>query len=282
MQPGWCPGQTTAVPWLTPTACCPRGGVGRGANPTHRAQSTAMMRVMSSVGSPTEVSTMTMVTSPAWGMPAAPMLAAVAVMLQEGQGEEEEEQVGQASLLGPWLQEGSQNARDSHTGQGLLGKPHGLLLVVVGGMSLLKVLWPRGLHPWPQQNLFGSLWRNLCLEPLTLWGSRKLPRDSSRPPHSSAQLLLGPGSLPHGLCSSPQHPSLSSCHTSSPSSVPHPVPGLFTPCACLQPPPCPARPDCRPSSGPELPSVLRAPPLQGIAGEGALCHRRQVMFQLQH
>lgn len=38
---------------------------------------------------------MTMVTSPAWGMPAAPMLAAVAVMLQEGQGEEEEEQVGQ-------------------------------------------------------------------------------------------------------------------------------------------------------------------------------------------
>lgn len=41
-----------------------------------------MMRVMSSVGRPTEVSTMTMVTSPAWGMPAAPMLAAVAVMLQ--------------------------------------------------------------------------------------------------------------------------------------------------------------------------------------------------------
>lgn len=34
---------------------------------------------------------MTMVTSPAWGMPAAPMLAAVAVMLQEGQG----------ALLGP-------------------------------------------------------------------------------------------------------------------------------------------------------------------------------------
>ena len=50
-----------------------------------------MMRVMSSVGSPTEVSTMTMVTSPAWGMPAAPMLAAVAVMLQEGRG----------ALLGP-------------------------------------------------------------------------------------------------------------------------------------------------------------------------------------
>lgn len=43
-----------------------------------------MMRVMSSVGSPTEVSTMTMVTSPAWGMPAAPILAAVAVMLWEG------------------------------------------------------------------------------------------------------------------------------------------------------------------------------------------------------
>lgn len=170
-----------------------------------------MMRVMSSVGSPTEVSTMTMVTSPAWGMPAAPMLAAVAVMLQEGQGEEEEEQVGQASLLGPWLQEGSQNARtsgDSHTGQGLLGKPHGALLVVGGGMFLLKVLWPRGLHPWPQQNLLG---RNLCLEPLTLWGSRKQTRDSSHPPHSSAQppsgawfpspqpLLLTPAPFPQLL-----------------------------------------------------------------------------------
>lgn len=60
-------------------------------NPTYRAQSTAVMRVMSSVGRPTEVSTMTMVTSPAWGMPAAPILAAVAVMLQEGEG----------ALLGP-------------------------------------------------------------------------------------------------------------------------------------------------------------------------------------
>lgn len=50
---------------------------------TYRAQSTAMMRVMSSVGRPTEVSTITMVTSPACGMPAAPILAAVAVMLWE-------------------------------------------------------------------------------------------------------------------------------------------------------------------------------------------------------
>lgn len=40
-----------------------------------------MMRVMSSVGSPTEVSTITIVTRPAWGMPAAPILAAVAVIL---------------------------------------------------------------------------------------------------------------------------------------------------------------------------------------------------------
>lgn len=52
---------------------------------THRNQSTAMISVMSSVGSPTDVNTMTMVTSPAWGIPAAPMLAAVAVML-EGRG----------------------------------------------------------------------------------------------------------------------------------------------------------------------------------------------------
>ena len=44
-----------------------------------------MMSVMSSVGRPTEVSTITMVTRPAWGMPAAPTLAAVAVILQRGE-----------------------------------------------------------------------------------------------------------------------------------------------------------------------------------------------------
>lgn len=49
--------------------------------PTHRSQSTAMIRVTSSAGSPTALSTITMVTRPAWGTPAAPMLAAVAVML---------------------------------------------------------------------------------------------------------------------------------------------------------------------------------------------------------
>lgn len=88
-----------------------------------------------------------MVTSPAWGMPAAPMLAAVAVMLQEGQGEEEEEQEGQASLLGSGFQEGSQIAGasgDSPMGQGLLGK----FSWWWGGRPLLKVLWPHGLCPW--------------------------------------------------------------------------------------------------------------------------------------
>ena len=43
----------------------------------------ATMSVMSSGGRPTDVSTITMVTRPAWGIPAAPMLAAVAVMLQD-------------------------------------------------------------------------------------------------------------------------------------------------------------------------------------------------------
>ena len=42
-----------------------------------------MMRVMSSVGNPTDVSTITIVTRPACGIPAAPMLAAVAVMLED-------------------------------------------------------------------------------------------------------------------------------------------------------------------------------------------------------
>uniref|UniRef100_A0A8C9QHZ8 Uncharacterized protein n=3 Tax=Marmotini TaxID=337730 RepID=A0A8C9QHZ8_SPEDA len=46
-----------------------------------RSQSTATIRVTSSAGRPTALSTITMVTRPAWGTPAAPMLAAVAVML---------------------------------------------------------------------------------------------------------------------------------------------------------------------------------------------------------
>lgn len=41
-----------------------------------------MIRVMSSAGSPIALSTMTMVTRPACGIPAAPMLAAVAVILK--------------------------------------------------------------------------------------------------------------------------------------------------------------------------------------------------------
>ena len=41
----------------------------------------ATISVMSSGGRPTDVNTITMVTRPACGIPAAPMLAAVAVML---------------------------------------------------------------------------------------------------------------------------------------------------------------------------------------------------------
>lgn len=48
---------------------------------TYRSQSTVMMSVTSSGGSPTVSRTMTIVTRPAWGMPAAPILAAVAVTL---------------------------------------------------------------------------------------------------------------------------------------------------------------------------------------------------------
>lgn len=47
----------------------------------YSSQSTAMMYVTSSVGSPTEVRTSSMVTSPALGTLAAPILAAVAVKL---------------------------------------------------------------------------------------------------------------------------------------------------------------------------------------------------------
>lgn len=48
---------------------------------TYRNQSTAMISVISSVGNPTDVKTIIMVTRPACGMPAAPILAAVAVIL---------------------------------------------------------------------------------------------------------------------------------------------------------------------------------------------------------
>lgn len=61
----------------------------QGVKSTHRNQSTAMISVMSSVGRPTDVSTMTIVTRPAWGMPAAPTLAAVAVMLHVRRGHRE-------------------------------------------------------------------------------------------------------------------------------------------------------------------------------------------------
>lgn len=52
--------------------------------PTYSSQSTAIIRVTSLAGSPTAVKTITMVTSPALGTPAAPILATVAVMLLDG------------------------------------------------------------------------------------------------------------------------------------------------------------------------------------------------------
>ena len=69
--------------------------------PTHRSQSTAMMRVTSSAGRPTALSTITMVTRPACGTPAAPMLAAVAVTLQPNTRAEKELD-NCVSLQGPW------------------------------------------------------------------------------------------------------------------------------------------------------------------------------------
>lgn len=59
----------------------PAKGISRAGN-TYSSQSTAMISVTSSAGRPTVSNTITMVTSPAWGIPAAPMLAAVAVTLE--------------------------------------------------------------------------------------------------------------------------------------------------------------------------------------------------------
>lgn len=91
---------------------------------------------------------MTMVTSPAWGMPAAPMLAAVAVMLQRGGERRRREAGGQAALLGPSLQRGGQNASASgasQTGQESLGSPH--QGVLVGTCSCLRPYSPMGPTP---------------------------------------------------------------------------------------------------------------------------------------
>ena len=50
---------------------------------THSSQSTATMRLMSETGRPTDVRTRIIITSPALGMLAAPMLASVAVRLTD-------------------------------------------------------------------------------------------------------------------------------------------------------------------------------------------------------
>lgn len=50
---------------------------------SYRSQSTAIISVTSSAGKPTVSNTITIVTRPACGMPAAPILAAVAVILQK-------------------------------------------------------------------------------------------------------------------------------------------------------------------------------------------------------
>ena len=50
---------------------------------TYKNQSMTRMSVMSSAGRPTALSTITKVTSPAWGTPAAPTLANVAVILEK-------------------------------------------------------------------------------------------------------------------------------------------------------------------------------------------------------
>lgn len=55
----------------------------RRAAATYSSQSTATIRVTSLAGNPTAVKTITMVTSPAFGTPAAPILATVAVILKQ-------------------------------------------------------------------------------------------------------------------------------------------------------------------------------------------------------
>jgi hypothetical protein len=58
------------------------GPIDKGIVHTYKNQSTARISVISSVGSPTAVSTITIVTRPACGTPAAPIEAAVEVILK--------------------------------------------------------------------------------------------------------------------------------------------------------------------------------------------------------
>jgi len=66
---------------------------------TYRIQSIATMSEISSGGKPTEVSTITMVTRPACGIPAAPMLAAVAVILRKESAKSHEAITGKYSFV---------------------------------------------------------------------------------------------------------------------------------------------------------------------------------------
>lgn len=87
---------------------------------------------------------MTMVTSPAWGMPAAPMLAAVAVILQAGGRRGVRGEAGRTESI-----VGALALWRSPEFQGLGGQPHGAevfrkatlgVLQGQGRMSLLQVL----------------------------------------------------------------------------------------------------------------------------------------------
>ena len=70
---------------------------------TYNNQSTASITATSSVGNPTADNTITMVTKPAWGTPAAPIAAAVAVMLDKDKDLNEVCWLGYMRTMSNWL-----------------------------------------------------------------------------------------------------------------------------------------------------------------------------------
>lgn len=213
---------------------------------------------------------MTMVTSPAWGMPAAPMLAAVAVMLQEGQEEERRSTRGRARCPG--------SKKEART-PGLWGLPHGAVVVRNatpgssqggGARPCSRSCGAMGPQPWPQQNLLRSVWKTLCPQLLPRpeilivhWHTSAHTPSGAWSPGSDSCPQPASASHPGTLSSAPPHQRLLGC----PSSCPCPL----LPCAHVQRPPGPASLECRPSLGLQLPSLLEAPSQQGSPGEGVPC-----------
>lgn len=226
---------------------------------------------------------MTMVTSPAWGMPAAPMLAAVAVMLQEGQEEERRSTRGRARCPG--------SKKEART-PGLWGLPHGAVVVRNatpgssqggGARPCSRSCGAMGPQPWPQQNLLRSVWKTLC--------PQLLPRPEILIVHWHTSAHTPSGAWSPGSDSCPQPASASHPapfpqlhHISGSLAVPHPAPVLCSPVPTYSALPALRVWNAGPPWGFSFPACLKPPLSRAALGKEshALSHWGQDTSQPLH